>query len=314
MAAGRLPTWRRDVKIADFDGDERPDVVVTNYDSSDVSVLLGNGDGTFQPQRRFEATGAPFGLDLGDFNGDGERDMAVVDSSAPRWIRGGRPAGPRRRTWPQRNFNLPIASDNLPSSPMRAKLLNNDGNDDLVISGSGRPQLDVLLSNGDGTFAPARTFDAGRLAGGLTIGDANTDGELDIVTTSADDDNTVSVLLGNGDGTFQQRQKSSSVRPRLPWKSLTSRAGRGATGWAPRPGGGGERGRCLRAHPWASAEVVVLPGVFAEDEEETDVLFAGPIPLASVLRPIDVDVGDVNADGFADIAVVDQDGVLVIYW
>src|SRR5262249_25424070 len=47
---------RRDVRLADFNGDHLLDIVVTNYDSGDISVLLGNGDGTFQAQRRFNAT------------------------------------------------------------------------------------------------------------------------------------------------------------------------------------------------------------------------------------------------------------------
>ncbi len=51
--------------------DGLPDVIVTNYSSADISVLLGRGDGTFQPQRRFDATSAPTALGVGDFNGDG---------------------------------------------------------------------------------------------------------------------------------------------------------------------------------------------------------------------------------------------------
>ena len=57
-----LPNFRRQVVIADFNGDGVPDLAVTNYDSGDVSILLGWGDGTFQPQRRFDATSHPFGL------------------------------------------------------------------------------------------------------------------------------------------------------------------------------------------------------------------------------------------------------------
>ena len=49
------------VAIGDVNGDGRPDLVTANYDSGDVSVLLGNGDGTFQPQARFAAGAYPTG-------------------------------------------------------------------------------------------------------------------------------------------------------------------------------------------------------------------------------------------------------------
>src|SRR5262249_15773373 len=77
-----LPNFRRDLAVADFNRDGLADVAVANHDSGDVSVLLGRGDGTFEPQRRFDATAAPFALDVGDFNNDGTPDLAVVDSTA----------------------------------------------------------------------------------------------------------------------------------------------------------------------------------------------------------------------------------------
>src|SRR5262249_34999465 len=76
-----LPNYRRDLRVADFNQDHIPDLVVANHDSGDVSVLLGHGDGTFEPQRRFDATAAPFALDVGDLDGDGLPDLALLDST-----------------------------------------------------------------------------------------------------------------------------------------------------------------------------------------------------------------------------------------
>ena len=57
-----LPNFRRDLVLADVNRDGLLDVVVVNDGSADVSVLLGRGDGTFEPQRRFNATAFPFAV------------------------------------------------------------------------------------------------------------------------------------------------------------------------------------------------------------------------------------------------------------
>lgn len=77
---------RGGVAVADFNGDKKPDIVIANGDST-VSILLGNGDGTFQPQ--FTVTAVPSSstyvaesVAVGDFNGDGYPDLAVLCVSA----------------------------------------------------------------------------------------------------------------------------------------------------------------------------------------------------------------------------------------
>ena len=72
--------FRRAIVSADFNDDGIIDVAVTNYDSGDVSVLLGRGDGTFQPERRFDAAPAAFALAVGDVNNDGNQDLVVADA------------------------------------------------------------------------------------------------------------------------------------------------------------------------------------------------------------------------------------------
>src|SRR5438093_2799560 len=59
------------VAVADFDRDSHLDLAVANYFSDNVSVLLGNGDGSFQTARNFPAGSEPYSVAAGDFDGDG---------------------------------------------------------------------------------------------------------------------------------------------------------------------------------------------------------------------------------------------------
>ena len=77
-AVGTNPT---SVAVGDFNGDGKLDVAVANSGSSNVSILLGNGDGTLQPARNFDAGVAPNGIAVADFNGDGKLDIAAVPAA-----------------------------------------------------------------------------------------------------------------------------------------------------------------------------------------------------------------------------------------
>ena len=67
--------------IGDVNGDGRPDLVTANYEPGDVSVLLGNGDGTFRPQARFAAGSGPYSVAIGDVNGDGRPDLVTANQA-----------------------------------------------------------------------------------------------------------------------------------------------------------------------------------------------------------------------------------------
>ena len=66
------------VVAGNFNGDGNPDLAVTNVGDNTVSILLGNGDGTFQAHTDFDGGLGPFSPVTGDFNGDGKLDLAVV--------------------------------------------------------------------------------------------------------------------------------------------------------------------------------------------------------------------------------------------
>src|SRR5215469_7350876 len=65
------------IVLGDFNGDGKIDIAVANSGSGDVSILLGNGDGTFHPAVNYSAGHNPSMIAVGDFNGDGKLDLAV---------------------------------------------------------------------------------------------------------------------------------------------------------------------------------------------------------------------------------------------
>src|SRR2546428_6100846 len=74
--AGSSPVW---VAVGDFNGDGKFDLAVANFHSANVSVLLGKGDGTFQPAANYNVGANPICVAVGDFNGDGRSDLSVVN-------------------------------------------------------------------------------------------------------------------------------------------------------------------------------------------------------------------------------------------
>jgi hypothetical protein len=70
------------VAVGDFNGDGKADLAVANYSDHSVSVLLGNGDGTFQTHVDYATGSGPDSVAVGDFNGDGKADLAVTNDYA----------------------------------------------------------------------------------------------------------------------------------------------------------------------------------------------------------------------------------------
>jgi hypothetical protein len=193
VGAGPLP-----VATGDFNGDGTPDLAVGNTTSNTVSVLLGNGDGTFQAHVDYSEGLQPWYVAVGDFNGDGKLDLAVANIlSNTVGVLLGNGDG---------TFS-PSVSSEVGSFPTGVAVgdFNGDGKLDLAITNSRDNSVSVLLGKGDGTFQGRVDYACGPDPSSIAVGDFNEDGRLDLVTTNATG-NTVSVLLGNGDGTFQPHQ------------------------------------------------------------------------------------------------------------
>ena len=198
--------------VADVNGDGKPDILVANECSNTdcfgrVSVLLGNGDGTFQPAVSYSSGGLfAFSLAVCDVNGDGKLDVLVVNLCADDLCASGSVGvllgnGDGTFKPAQRIVGLDALSVSVGD-------VNEDGKLDLVVAGGFEGFVGILLGNGDGTFQPAMTYASGGInSWSVAVGDVNGDGKLDVLVANRCVDglcaSTVGVLLGNGDGTFQ---------------------------------------------------------------------------------------------------------------
>jgi hypothetical protein len=179
--------------VVDVNGDGKPDIIACG---GGMSVLLGNGDGTFQPAVTYPSGGNPFSFAVGDLNHDGKPDLIAANAdTAVVGVLLGNGDGTFRPvvTYPSGGY-LPMG--------IGVGDLNNDGHQDVVVINE--PALSVLLGNGDGTLQAAAIV--GGVSGypdQLVIGDANGDGNLDVFIpfeATGDADSFVRVLLGSGDG------------------------------------------------------------------------------------------------------------------
>ena len=195
----------------DLNGDGKPDVVLVqiNQNSQGVtgflSVLAGNGDGTFKTAVESQVPNIGVGdLVLGDFNGDGKVDAASASVPATGSI--AVVLGNGDGTFGSSIAN-PVSIPGLNTQAMIGGDFNHDGKTDLAILSLGQANtvspLYVLLSNGDGTFQPKLVDNISGIIPFLTAGDFNHDGYLDIAVSSGSGIGTaVLVYLGHGDGTF----------------------------------------------------------------------------------------------------------------
>ena len=189
------------IAVADVNHDGRQDVILANAGDpltstpGSLSVLLGNGDGTFQTAMSFAAGTQPGAVVAGDFNQDGVLDLAVTDvANNAVSILPGNGDG---------TFQSGTAyTVGAQPSSVAAGDFNGDGKLDLAVANEGDSTISILLGNGDGTFAPAVAYVSGGPATAVAVGDFNGDGKLDLAVANGSASN-FSVLLGNGDGTFQ---------------------------------------------------------------------------------------------------------------
>jgi hypothetical protein len=190
------------IVTADFNHDGNLDLAVSDLGANQISILLGKGDGTFHPARTFSVPSCA-GLAVGDFNGDGVPDLAVVEyanyGTGVLGVYLGNGNGTFRK------------GDSYTLGPGTVWLavadFNGDGYLDVAVANSGSDEhgtngsVMVLFGKGNGTFGKPMTY---KLPGGpfaIAAGDLNGDGHPDLVVTA--DAGTVAILMNTGAGEFR---------------------------------------------------------------------------------------------------------------
>ncbi len=199
IASYALPFNPKMITSDDFNHDNKPDLAVAH--GGVVSVLLGNGDGTFQAVLTYPGSGGS--IQTGDFNSDGHRDLALGSSNTVVVLLGNGNG----------TFGAPASYSAGPAPAWVAVAdLNDDAVDDIAAANNDNAStVSVLLATGTGGFQPAVSYNIGSQVRHVAAGDLNGDGAADLVVTHSS--TQVAILLGNGDGTFEPAVSYAGAAP-----------------------------------------------------------------------------------------------------
>jgi hypothetical protein len=292
----------RAVTVADFNNDGKPDFAVVNAGpfstfQSSLSVLLGDGQGSFQPAVTTNVLNSGLGQGValsaavGDFNRDGLPDVALNTT--------GSAAGPAVEVLLGKgdgSFQPNHLLLSVGQTPLSVAAGDFDGNGalDLVTANSSSGALSLLLNNGDGSFRPRIDLAVGAAPRAVAVGDFNGDGRLDIVTAQQLSD-TVSVLLGHGNGTFAPPLVFAASGQNFTPSSMV----------VGDVNGDGKLDLAIKSISFLDSDAFQVGVLLGKG----DGAFTGPIlGAAQPGGSGDLALGDFNNDGRMDAAVADQLG------
>jgi hypothetical protein len=274
--------------IGDFNHDGNNDIAVVGVytvANENVAILLGTGAGSFDPPAYFSTgvSGSHPSIVPGDFNNDGNLDMAVGNSGSNSVsVLLGTGTG---------SFGTATVIT-LVGSHITTGDFDSDGNLDLAVANTGSDSVSVLLGTGTGSFGTATDFPVGNYPMSLAAGDFDSDGKLDLATANSSTAN-VSILLGTGTGAFNLSENIA-----VPWGGPAYMA----IGDIDNDG---------------KLDIVVASG---GGHSKFSILLGGgtgsfdtPVTFSSGNNPLSVAIGDLTGDGKSDLAVGVSFSYLQIY-
>lgn len=186
-------------RLADLNGDGRPDLVTLYLSYATLSVSIVNADGTLNAPASYSLAAPARSVTAADFTGDGKSDLAVALSDGSIALLSGNGNGTLQAA------ATAVSSVGQPTS-IASGDFNGDGKSDLVLTDFSAGSIRLIRGNGNGTFqAPvtiATTTEPGDSPYRLVVADLNGDGKLDVAFSNFYEP-YVTVVLGNGDGSFQ---------------------------------------------------------------------------------------------------------------
>jgi hypothetical protein len=280
--------------VADLNHDGNLDIVVANGACPDgvctdeVSVLLGNGDGTFQDPVSYAVPADVGSLVLGDFNGDGKLDIAMtnraINSASACDCIGvllgngdGTFQEPAIITYPPAGYPEALAAGYFKAG----------GRMDLAVTlgFETTDKIQILLGNGDGTFTPGEIYDLAPESISIVAADFRNDHKTDLAVAEFEGMG-VAVLLGNGDGTFEQPAVYN-----VGTASAVAAADLSNNGILD----------LVVASDYPAGSATVFKG-------KGDGTFQGPVAYSAGQFPWAIAIADFNRDRLPDVALLDTTG------
>ena len=305
------------IATADLNKDGKRDLVVVNTNDPDgtitgtvvpssLNVLLGNGDGTFQPKISKTLAGQPYGVAVADLNGDTNSDLVIGEVDGFEYLPGsasGTPGAAVKTTYAEFGRSVAIGD------------IDGDGKPDIVQSDLGTDAGKIWVARGDGAghFTVPTTFTyvsttllPFRAPLALRLGDMNNDGKVDVVTSNAVDQNnpgTITILLNastSGTVAFSATPVEFTIATKTPQDLLLSQLD------------GNNKLDIVVANAYVGENSVT---VYLSDSAASAVTFAAPATYSVGMSPVALAFADIDSDTKVDLVSCDGIGntVTVLY-